>query len=164
MEGCGKWVTDLRGQWAGTHPRGFPGLGSHGRGFWEGQGVCIADDPDCPLRSVTHFPHPSMGHPIPEEFPDDSGFPLLRPPFFGLLSTDCWPLTALYPTRPIPASSFVLPPGPKTPSTHGTENSVGPLCQVDYLIFSDVSRRCVGAVAGRQRQRALPDSGGGLIG
>ena len=34
---------------------------------------------------------------------------------------------------------------------------------MDYLIFSDVTRRRrgVGAVAGRQRQRTLPDSGGG---
>jgi hypothetical protein len=36
-------------------------------------------------RLVTHFPHPSMGHPIPEEFPDDSrsppASPCLDPPY-----------------------------------------------------------------------------------
>jgi hypothetical protein len=51
MEGCAKWVTDLRGHCAGTHPRGFPGLGSHGGGIWEGQGVCISDDHESAVGS-----------------------------------------------------------------------------------------------------------------
>ena len=29
-------------------------------------------------------PHPSIGHPSPEELPDDSSFPLHRPPPLGL--------------------------------------------------------------------------------
>ena len=44
--------------------------------------------------------------------------PQVSDPLIIYKSTDCFPFTALYPARPIPASSFVLPPGPETPSTH----------------------------------------------
>jgi hypothetical protein len=33
---------------AGTYSWGFPRFGVHGGGHWEGQGVCIADDPESP--------------------------------------------------------------------------------------------------------------------
>ena len=59
----------------------------------------------CPLRSVTHLPHPTMGHPIPEEFRDYSSSPPAYPCLdllIGLLVTQSLPLTALHPARPIP--------------------------------------------------------------
>jgi hypothetical protein len=49
MEGCGEWVTDLRGHCVRAYiPAVFRDLGCTGGGYWEGQGVCIADDTESP--------------------------------------------------------------------------------------------------------------------
>jgi hypothetical protein len=73
-------------------------------------------------RSVTHRPHPALGHPWPEGFPDvteasrDPGFPGLNPsqsPLTSrLLMTQSLPATALQSLRPIPTSALVLALGP----------------------------------------------------
>jgi hypothetical protein len=66
-------------------------------------GMCACTQ--CPRRSVTLLPHPTMGHPIPEEFRDYSSSPPAYPCLdllIGLLVTQSLPLTALHPARPIP--------------------------------------------------------------